>query len=101
MSWIDTFEFDDDFQDFRIDPRGADFWSDRILREVGTGHPLHGRQWDVIAKYCAQDEVVVRHGTDVALVHLTFTTSPPERPPFPDTVFFASAEELRAAFEFR
>jgi hypothetical protein len=101
MSWIDSFEFEDDFQDFRIDPEGANFWADRITTEVAPGHPLHGREWTVIAKYHPQDEVVVRHGTDVALVHLTFTQAPPERPPWPSTTLFASAEEFKAHFEYR
>ena len=101
MTWIDSYEFDDDFQDFRIQPDRSRFWADRLGTEVAPGHPLHGREWAVIAKYEPQDEVVVRQGSDVALVHLTFTASPPERPPWPATTFFASAQEFEAYFEFR
>lgn len=101
MSWIDSFEFDDDFQDLRNDPKGAAFWADRIHIEVAPGHPLHGHEWTPVAKYHPQDEVVIRHGADVALVHLTFTQVPPEHPPWPSTTFFASVDEFKAHFEFR
>lgn len=101
MTWIDSYEFDDDFQDFRIEPDGARFWADRVAIEAGQGHPLHGCDWAVVAKYWPQDEVLVRHGADVALVHLTFTRNPPEHPPLPSTTFFASAQEFEAYFEFR
>jgi hypothetical protein len=101
MPWIDSYEFDDDFQDFRINPEGVTFWADRILAEVAPGHPLHGRDWSVVAKYHPQDEVVVRYGAEVALVHLTFTQTPPERSAWPSTTFFASADEFQAHFEHR
>ncbi|MDR7253165.1 hypothetical protein J2X46_002150 [Nocardioides sp. BE266] len=100
MIWIDYYEFEDAFQDSRIEPDGSRF-SDRLATEVAPGHPLHGRDWVVIAKYEPQDEVVVRQGSDVALVHLTFTANPPERPPLPSTTFFESARAFEAYFEFR
>lgn len=101
MAWVDHYEFDEEFQDFRIDPEGANYWANRIAIEVAPGHPLHGRVWTVIAKYHPQDEVVVRNGEVVALVHLTFTQDPPERPPWPSTEFFPSVEEFEAYFEYR
>ncbi|QMW65339.1 hypothetical protein H4N58_14155 [Mumia sp. ZJ1417] len=101
MPWIDSFKFDDDFQDFRNDPEGEDFWADRITAEVSSGHPLHGREWTPVAKYHPKDEVVVRHGKDVALVHLMFTRASSEHPPWPSTTFFSSADEFRAHFEYR
>lgn len=101
MPWIDDYEFDDDFQDFRIDDGTASFWADRITMEVGPGHPLNEGSWTVVAKYLPQDEVVVRRGADVALVHLTFTQSPPDRLPWPATTFFESMETFDAHFKYR
>jgi len=101
MAWVDSFEFNEEFQDFRVDPEGAPYWADRIPVEVAPGHPLHGRVWTVIAKYHPQDEVVVKHDADVALVHLTFTQDPPEPPPWPSTTFFDSAEEFEAYMDDR
>lgn len=96
MSWIDSYAFDDEFDDFRDNPRAASFWADRIALEVAAGHELHGRAWTVVATWGPQDEAVVRQGEDVALVHLTFTKAPPEHPPYPLTRFFRSAEEFEA-----
>jgi hypothetical protein len=101
VSWIDAYEFGGEFDDLRANPERARFWSDEILREVPAGHELFGRDWIVIAEWAPQDEVVVRSGDEVAVVHLTFTKQPPERLPYPTTRFLGSAAEFEAFFEFR
>jgi hypothetical protein len=98
-AWVDGYEFGDEFEDLRSDPERAKVYSTELVRELRRGHPLHGREWIVVAKWTPQDEIVVRSGRDVAVVHLTYTRSPPERLPWPSTWFFRSAEEFEARFE--
>jgi hypothetical protein len=65
-------------------------------RELATGHPLYGLPVRTIG--CRQDcdDVLfsIEDGTNrVAVVHLTWTHSPPERLPHPSTVLYPNLEE--------
>ena len=51
-----------------------------LLREVGVGHPLHGLPVRTLARRQDCDDVLfaIEDGTErVAVVHLTWTYSPP------------------------
>ncbi len=68
---------------------------DELRREVGPGHPLHGVATRTLARRGDCDDVLfaLEDGTGrVAVVHLTWTSRPPERPPWPSTRLFASLE---------
>lgn len=64
-----------------------------LRREVGPGHPLHGVATRALGRRCDQDDVLfaLEDGTGrVAVVHLTWTSSPPEEPPWPSARLFPS-----------
>jgi hypothetical protein len=66
-----------------------------LTREVGPGHPLHGISVAAIAKRDGTDDVLFKllDGSErVAVVHLTWTQSPPETPPWPITELFQSLD---------
>ena len=68
----------------------------QLRREVGPGHPLHGIAARTLARRGDCDDVLfaLEDGTGrVAVVHLTWTRSPPEQPPWPSTRLYASLEE--------
>jgi len=70
-----------------------------LRRELGRGHPLFGVPVRAVARREDRDDVLftLEDGTGrVAVVHLTWTYSPPERPPWPSTMVFASWEEWAA-----
>ncbi len=73
---------------------------EEVLRgEVAPGHALHGVPVEAIGKRDGRDDVLFRllDGSGrVAVVHLTWTKSPPERPPWPATALFASVDEFAA-----
>ena len=77
---------------------GAEFAAafERVLtREVAPGHPLYGIPVAAIGKHDGSDDVLFRllDGSErVAVVHLTWTQSPPERPPWPTAELFANLE---------
>ncbi|HYH78306.1 MAG TPA: hypothetical protein VEX86_00865, partial [Longimicrobium sp.] len=82
-----------------LGPRFAGTFAEVLRREVAPGHPLHGVPVEAIGKRDASDDVLFRllDGSGrVAMVHLTWTSSPPERPPWPATALFASLEEWAA-----
>jgi hypothetical protein len=70
---------------------------ERVLaREVGPGHPLYGVPAEAIGKHDGWDDVLFRlldGSSRVAVVHLTWTRSLPERPPWPITQLYSSLEE--------
>jgi hypothetical protein len=81
---------------------------ERELRlELSAGHPLFGLPVRTLARRKDCDDVLfaIEDGTGrVAVVHLTWTQSPPERPPWPGTTVFPSlaawsAEGMRADAE--
>ena len=69
---------------------------ERVLaREVAPGHPLYAIPVAAVGKHGGCDDVLFRllDGSGwVAVVHLTWTQSPPERLPLPVTELFSSAE---------
>ena len=71
---------------------------ERVLdRELAPGHVLHGIPVAAIGKKDGTDDVLFRllDGTGrVAVVHLTWTQSPPDRPPWPIAEVYASFEEF-------
>ena len=67
---------------------------DRRLRlELAPGHPMFGVPAVAVARRCDCDDVLFAT-TDgsrrVAVVHLTWTSHTPERPPWPMTVVYAA-----------
>jgi len=66
-----------------------------LERELSPGHPLFGLPVKTLARRQDCDDVLfaLQDGTGrVAVVHLTWTQSPPERPPWPGTTLFQSLE---------
>lgn len=66
-----------------------------LARELSTGHPLFGLPVRALARRQDCDDVllVIEDGTgQVAVVHLTWTHTPPERPPWPGTTLYPSFE---------
>jgi hypothetical protein len=66
-----------------------------LQRELSAGHPLFGLPVKTLARRQDCDDVLfaLQDGTGrVAVVHLTWTHSPPERPPWPGTTLFQSLE---------
>jgi hypothetical protein len=66
-----------------------------LRRELASGHPLFGLPVKAVARRQDCDDVLfaLRDGTGrVAVVHLTWTQSSPERPPWPVTTLFANLE---------
>lgn len=90
---------------FAVDEMGPDFgvtFEQVLRREVGPGHLLYGVPVQAISKSGANDDVLFRllDGSGrVADVHLTWTGSFPERPPWPHTVLYDSIEVWAAAVE--
>lgn len=81
-----------------IDEYGRKFAApleDVLAREVSAGHSLYGVQVETIGKHVACDDVLFHlldGSSRVAVVHLTWTGTPPERPPYPITRLFPSLE---------
>jgi hypothetical protein len=66
-----------------------------LRRELSAGHPLYGLPVRTLGRRQDCDDVLfaVEDGTGrVAVVHLTWTHSPPERPPWPGTSVYPSFE---------
>jgi len=66
-----------------------------LRRELSAGHPLYGLPVRTLGRRQDCDDVLfaVEDGTGrVAVVHLTWTSQPPERPPWPGTVVYPSFE---------
>jgi hypothetical protein len=78
------------------DPAAVAAVERELGRELSVGHPLHGLPVRALGRRQDCDDVlyVVEDGTQrVAVVHLTWTNSPPERPPCPATIVFPSLEK--------
>jgi len=66
-----------------------------LARELSASHPLFGLRVRTLARRQDCDDVlfVVDDGSGrVAVVHLTWTHSPPEKPPWPITCLYPSFE---------
>jgi hypothetical protein len=69
-----------------------------LARELPSGHPLHGLPVRTLARRQDCDDVLfaIDDGTGrVAVVHLTWTQSPPEKVPWPLTVLYSNFEAWR------
>jgi hypothetical protein len=92
MEWLDPWH-----PVAALGPQFAALFEEVLAREVARGHPLHGVPVEAIGKRDGSDDVLFRllDGSGrVAVVHLTWTSSPPERPPWPDTGIFGSFDEF-------
>ncbi|WP_446663696.1 hypothetical protein [Flexivirga sp. B27] len=98
MTWIDEYGFTEPLVDMRDHRPRAERLEAELRREVGPGHPLHGRTWSVVADALPNDDVIVRSGSDVGIVHLTWSRGP-ERLPWPMTTFVSSPEALTTYVE--
>jgi hypothetical protein len=70
-----------------------------LQRELSAGHPLFGMRVKTLARRQDCDGVLfaLQDGTErVAVVHLTWTQSPPERLPWPVTTMFPNLETWAA-----
>jgi hypothetical protein len=70
-----------------------------LQRELSAGHPLFDVGVKTLARRQDCDDVLfaLQDGTErVAVVHLTWTQSPPERPPWPGTTLFPNLETWAA-----
>ena len=70
-----------------------------LRRELSAGHPLSGLPVRTLARRQDCDDVLfaVEDGSGrVAVVHLTWTHTPPEQPPWPGTTVFPSLEAWAA-----
>ena len=65
-----------------------------LRRELATSHQLHGRAARAVARRIDQDDVLFLVGEELAVVHLTYSKSAPERPPWPRTRLFSSSVEF-------
>jgi hypothetical protein len=66
-----------------------------LQRELSPGHPLFGMLVKTLARRQDRDDVLfaVQDRTGrVTVVHLTWTQSPPECPPWPHTTLFPNLE---------
>jgi hypothetical protein len=79
----------------------------QLSRELAPGHPLFGLPVKTLARRQDCEDVLfaIEDGSGrVAVVHLTWTQRPPERPPYPWTVLYPTlaawaAEGMRADAE--
>ena len=81
------------------DPAQVAGMEQELRRELSAGHPLFGLSVRTLARRQDCDDVLfaVEDGTGrVAVVHLTWTHSLPERPPWPGTAVFPSLAEWAA-----
>jgi hypothetical protein len=97
--WIEEFVFAEPWWDLRgtgereVKQRTA--LQAQLDRELDPSHPLAPRPRTVIARSDANDDIAVDLGGDeVGIVHLTWTSEPPERPPFPRTTIMRSGAAL-------
>ena len=77
------------------DSRGEGFVSE-LYKEVIKGHPLYGKQVELIARRYDCDEILVKVVNEEiwASVHLTWSIKPEQTPTVPYTVVFESWEAV-------
>jgi hypothetical protein len=71
-----------------LSPAEHDLFHAELRREVDVQHVLHGRPARPFLKRVDRDDVlfVMSAPVQLAVVHLTYTPTPPEHPPLPATV---------------
>jgi hypothetical protein len=104
--WIEEFVFAEPWWDLRgTDEREAAqraAMQAELDRELDPSHQLAARHRTVIARSEANDDIAVDlDGDEVVIVHLTWTSEPPERPPLPATKIVRSAAELNQLMDER
>jgi hypothetical protein len=71
-----------------------------LATEIQTGHLLSGRDYEVVGRCYARDDVLLRLSDGpYALVHLTY--GGPQRPPWPSTKVLADAAAVEEEVRFR
>ena len=69
----------------RVTPAQREAFGRELRRELHPEHPLYGRAARAFVRRMDRDDVlfIMSHPVQLALVHLTYTASPPEQPPWP------------------
>jgi hypothetical protein len=78
------------------DPAQIAAMEQQLRRELGPGHHLYGLPVQAVGRRQGCDDVLFTlvDGTSrVAVVHLTWTRNPPERPPWPETSLYSTFSE--------
>jgi len=78
------------------DQQEANGLAGELHRELSKGHPLFGVAVRTLARRHDCDDVLFALEDDsgqVAVVHLTWTMSPPERLPWPDCTLYPSLDQ--------
>ena len=104
--WLDEMVLPEAWQDLRgfaaSDTDRRDRFTEELQRELGVDHELAAVGWRVVATAWARDDLLLAlDDGSAAIVHLTFTSTPPERPPWPETVTAASRRSLDDLFRMR
>ena len=82
-----------------VDARGAAGVEGELARELGPGHPLHGKRVRALGRRQDCDDVLFEllDSGECAVVHLTWTSSPPEQDSrWPGTSIFSSLAAISA-----
>lgn len=90
---------EDRFWDLRGDGaeerRLRESYTAELRRELAPDHVLATADWTLVATAHGSDDVVLLlHDGRAAVVHLTWTRTPPERPPYPRTTIVDGYDEL-------
>jgi hypothetical protein len=82
------------------DPDRAARLEARAATEIGSGHELYGLKLEAIAACTQCDSVVFQlQDTSYAIVHLTWSSQTPERPPWPKTARFGGYIAIEAGMD--
>jgi hypothetical protein len=67
-----------------------------LRRELHPEHPLHGRAARAFLRRIDRDDVlfIMSHPVQLALVHLTYSNSPPDQPPWPTTELYEHVSQF-------
>lgn len=93
MEWLEP------WHPIKGEPDQAVAMERELQREIADGHALHGLPMRALARRHDRDDVLfmIDDGSGrVAVVHLTWTSAPPDRPPWPSCAVFTSLEAWRA-----
>lgn len=66
---------------------------DQLNRELSEGHPLFGKQVELLARRFDMDDILLKVDDKYAVVHLTWSDQPQIDPRFPATSFYNSIRE--------
>ena len=102
MSGVSEFVFPEPWWDLRgseaRDAEMADLLAHRLGAETASGHPLFRARVTTVARCTACDDVLYDLGDSrFAVVHLAWTSSPPDSPPWPKTTIYDSWEGAERA----